>query len=101
MLQNRKVMKNKYSSKHGKTQEEIAGINSRSYQTAKKFLEMNLYNKRINTNVFNFNLFGKTITFNSTVFLVLAKNLITAVNLGMSPVVAFVGGFSTMFSHIV
>ena len=101
MLQNRKVMKNKYSSKHGKTQEEIAGINSRSYQTAKKFLEMNLYNKRMNTNIFNFNLFGKTITFNSTVFLALAKNSITAVNLGMSPVVALVGGFSTMFSHIV
>lgn len=101
MLQNRKIMKNKFSIKNGKTQEEVAGINSRSYQTAKKFLEMNLYNKRINTNIFNFNMFGKNITFNLTALLSNIKNKITAINLGMSPTVAFVGGFSTMFSHIV
>lgn len=71
----------------------IPGQSSKSFEGAKKFVEMNLYNVRSDTKkIGNLNL-GKT-----------AQNfsrLTQALNLGMSPAVALTGFFTAQYVHLI
>ena len=71
----------------------IPGQSSKSFEGAKKFVEMNLYNVRSDTKkIGNLNL-GKT-----------AQNfsrLTQALNLGMSPAVALTGFFTAQYAHLI
>lgn len=100
MMENRRVEK-RAGIKELFRKTQVEGSQSNTYQTAKKFLEMNLYNKRQNLGTHEINLFGKVIQFNAGKFAQVARAAATAVNLGCSPVVALVGMFSTSISHIV
>lgn len=97
MMENRRVKK---PTGIKRKETEISGENSNTYKTAKKFLEMNLYNKRQNLGKMDVTIFGKNIQFNWGKFASVARATVTAVNLGCSPVVAAVGFFSTSIAHI-
>lgn len=97
MMENRRVEK-RTGITFKKTQ--ISGKESNTYKTAKKFLEMNLYNKRQNLGSHEFELFGKKRSFNHGKIVQAIRAFVTAVNLGCSPVVAAVGMFSTSVAHI-
>lgn len=99
-LANRKVNKLTLTKK-GLRRQSVSGDKSRIFSMAKKYLEMNLYDKRAQSASKTFNIGNKTIELNFGVFAKIAKALGTAINLGMSPSVAAVGMLSTMFSHIV
>lgn len=69
------------------------GKSSRTFQGAKKFVEMNLYNIRSSQQQFGKLNLGKT-----------AQNfskLTQALNLGMSPAVALTGYFTAQYSHLI
>ena len=67
------------------------GRNSRTYQAAKKFLEMNLYDIRQDKG------WGATMSKIGAAF----RNLATIVNLGGNPVVAFTGFFTLVWNDMV
>lgn len=98
MMQNRKV---RTKSAFAKNPTEKMGIESNNYLFAKKFLEMNLYNKRTNSYSSKFNIAGREITINWGVMGSLLRSLVGAINLGCSVAVAGTGFMSTMFSHMI
>lgn len=101
VLHDRKVYRTSISAKVGLSKKEIQGYDSRAHAMAKKFLDMNLYNRKTVYHISRFNKLGLNFTFNWGVFASAFKKMVTAINLGVSPVVALVGGFSTMFAHII
>lgn len=75
----------------------MSGIDSNSYQFAKKFLEANLYDKRIKQ--MNVNIAGRKIQIQKTIGLL--KRWTTARNLGMNPKIAVLGMLTAEYVHIV
>lgn len=69
------------------------GRDSNTFQMARKFLDMNLYNIRMDAKN------SKVGKFNFNKFYSQYKKLTTAINLGLSPTVAIVGANAAMFAH--
>lgn len=105
MMKNRKYEKNSvFSIRLSKSEEgkytinkkgtPILGDQSVTYQSAKKFLDMFLYNIK-DTNQITI----KGRTFNLGKIASLWRSLTRAINLGSNPIVAFTGLFTSLFSH--
>lgn len=99
-LANRSVTKTAWT-KRGLRKQTISGDKSRAFSMAKKYLEMNMYDKRAQVGSRTFTIGKHQVELNFGVFAKIVKGLGTAINLGMSPSVAMVGALSTMYSHII
>lgn len=85
------------------------GADSNTYQTARKFLDMNLYNIRSNDSTSTFNGFSydfknkkwsrPEITIHWNKLGMLFRAMTVAINLGMNVAVAGTGFFTALFSH--
>lgn len=96
MLANRKLQSQEAGSK---STEDIKGEQTNTYQTASKFLEMNLYDirrdrgKKYNTST--------TMTWQASYALDLIRDYTTTNNLGMNPKVSIVGMLTSQWNHLI
>lgn len=78
--------------------EEIGGQNTKTYQFAKKFLEMNLYDIRREKHTVRL---SKNSIWQYTNALEMLKNYTTANNLGLNPKVSIVGILTSQYNHLI
>ena len=78
--------------------EEIGGQNTNTYQFAKKFLEMNLYDIRREKHTVRL---SKNSIWQYTNALEMLKNYTTANNLGLNPKVSIVGVLTSQYNHLI
>lgn len=78
--------------------EEIDGKDTKTYEFASKFLEMNLYDIRREKNTLRLN---KNSIWQYTNALEMLKNYTTANNLGLNPKVSIVGVLTSQYNHLI